>query len=71
MISIEITPPSGAIHIPPHIVDINPPTPAPIIVEAMTLTGSLATYGIAPSVIPKQPVIQVAAAGFLSSLENF
>jgi len=63
-------PPSGEITTPLNSTDISPPIPPPEIV-AIQILGLLATYGIAPSVIPQNPVMMFATAGFLSSASNF
>lgn len=67
----EIIPPSGAIATPPNRTDKHPPTNEAVTDVPITLTGSLTTYGIAPSDIPQNPIIKLAGEACLSPLPNF
>ena len=50
-------PPCGAISVHLKNIDIAPAIPEPIMHAGITLRGSLAAYGMAPSVIKLNPII--------------
>ena len=59
----DIIPPSGASATPPNNTDSAPPIADAVTDVAITLAGSLTTYGIAPSEIPQNPIIRFAGEG--------
>ena len=67
----EIVPPSGAIASIPKIMLKAPPTAAPVMQQKINITGLIATYGIAPSVMPDKPIKKFATEGTLSASVNF
>ena len=64
-------PPCGAINVQPNIITNAPLNADPITHDGITLNGSLAANGIAPSVINDKPKIIFVSPDFLSPSVNF